>query len=69
MIAKNLAYGTYSRVYVVDDEDNGVKDFIRMRDDTKDRCKSIKQQLQALCLRTANGTAREEHGRSDTENG
>ena len=51
MIARNLAYGTYSRVYVVDDEDNGVKDFIRMRDDTKTRCKSIKQQLLALCLR------------------
>jgi transposase len=51
MIARNLAYGTYSRVYVVDDEDNGVKDFIRMRDDTKVRCKSIKQQLLALCLR------------------
>ncbi|MBP0969901.1 MAG: IS110 family transposase [Oscillospiraceae bacterium] len=51
MIAKNLAYGTYSKVYVVDDEDNGVKDFIRMRDDTKVRCKSIKQQLLALCLR------------------
>lgn len=51
MIARNLAYGTYSRVYVVDDDDNGVKDFIRMRDDTKVRCKSIKQQLLALCLR------------------
>ena len=60
MIAKNLAYGTYSRVYVVDDEDNGVKDFIRMRDDTKDRCKSIKQQLQALCLR---------HGKRYSEGG
>lgn len=51
MIAKNLCYGTYSKVYVVDDEDNGVKDFIRMRDDTKARCKSIKQQVLALCLR------------------
>ena len=51
MIARNLAYGTYSKVYVVDDEDNGVKDFIRMRDDTKVRCKTIKQQLLALCLR------------------
>ena len=51
MIAKNLAYGTYSKVYVVDDEDNGVKDFIRMRDDTKARYKSLKQQILALCLR------------------
>ena len=41
----------YSKVYVVDDEDNGVKDFIRMRDDTKARCRSIKQQILALCLR------------------
>ncbi len=51
MIAKNLAYGTYSRVYVIDDEDDGVKDFIRMRDDTRKRCKSIKQQILALCMR------------------
>lgn len=51
MIARNLANGTYSKVYVIDDEDNGVKDFIRMRDDTKARCKAIKQQIIALCLR------------------
>lgn len=51
MIAKNLAYGTYSKVYVVDAEDDGVKDFIRMRDDTKARLKSIKQQILAICLR------------------
>ncbi len=48
MIAQNLANGTYSGVYVVDEEDNGVKDFIRMRDDTKVRCKAIKQQILAL---------------------
>ena len=51
MIAQNLANGTYSSVYVVDDEDNGVKDFIRMRNDTKVRYKAIKQQILALCLR------------------
>jgi len=51
MIARNLAYGTYSKVFVVDDEDNGVKDFIRMVDDTKVRCKAIKQQIVALCMR------------------
>ena len=51
MIAKNLAYGTYSSVYVVSEEDNGVKDFLRMRDDTMKKVKSTKQQINALCLR------------------
>ena len=60
MIAQNLANGTYSGVYVVDEEDNGVKDFIRMRDDTKVRCKAIKQQILALCLR---------HGKQYTDSG
>ena len=59
MIAKNLAYGTYSSVYVVSEEDNGVRDFLRMRDDTKKKIKSTKQQINALCLR---------HGKSYTAN-
>ena len=60
MIAQNLANNTYSSVYVVDEEDNGVKDFIRMKDDTKARCKALKQQILALCLR---------HGKQYTDAG
>lgn len=30
-----LAFRTYSEVYVPDDEDNSVKEYIRMRDDQK----------------------------------
>ena len=32
-IARCLAFHTYSEVYVPDDEDNSVKEYIRMRDD------------------------------------
>lgn len=34
-IARCLAFHTYSEVYVPDDEDNAVKEYIRMRDDQK----------------------------------
>ena len=50
-IAKCLAYGTYSPVYVPSDEDNAVKEFIRMRDDAQVLLKQTKQQINALCLR------------------
>ena len=50
-IAKCLAYGTYSAVYVPTDEDNAVKEFIRMRDDAQTLLKQTKQQINALCLR------------------
>lgn len=59
MIATNLAHGTYSSVYVVSKEDNGVRDYIRMRDDTKKKIRSTKQQINALCLR---------HGKNYTAN-
>ena len=51
MIAKCLAYHTYKPVYVPDDEDNAVKEYIRMRDDGKDALKRVKQQIIALCIR------------------
>jgi transposase len=57
-IAKCLAYNTYSAVYVPDDEDNAVKEYIRMRNDAKDALKRIKQQIIALCTR---------HGKRFTE--
>jgi Transposase and inactivated derivatives len=50
-IAKCLAYNTYSSVYVPTEEDNSVKEYIRMRDDVKDALKRIKQELLAFCTR------------------
>ena len=50
-IAKCLAYGTYSSVYVPTDEDNAVKEYIRMRDDAKTMLKQTKQQIIAFCTR------------------
>ena len=50
-IAKCLAYGTYSKVFVPSDEDNAVKEYIRMRDDAKTMLKQTKQQIIAFCTR------------------
>ena len=50
-IARCLAFHTYSEVYVPDDEDNSVKEYIRMRDDQKLMLKKIKQQILAFVLR------------------
>ena len=50
-IAKCLAYGTYSPVHVPTDQDNAIKEYIRMRDDVQTMLKQTKQQINALCLR------------------
>lgn len=50
-IARCLAFHTYSEVYVTDDEDNCVKEYIRMRDDQKLMLKKTKQQILAFVLR------------------
>lgn len=50
-IARCLAFHTYSEVYVPDEEDNQVKEYIRMRDDQKLMLKKIKQQILAFVLR------------------
>ena len=50
-IAQCLAYGTYSPVYVPSDEDNAVKEYIRMRDDAQTLLKQTKQQINAFCIR------------------
>lgn len=50
-IAKCLTFGTYSKVYVPTDEDNAVKEYIRMRDDALTLMKQTKQQITALCSR------------------
>ena len=41
-MARCLAFHTYSKVYVPDDEDNSVKEYIRTRDDKKLMLKKIK---------------------------
>lgn len=50
-IARCLAFHTYSEVYVPDEIDNQIKDFIRMRDDQKQMLKKTKQQILAFVLR------------------
>ena len=50
-IARCLAFHTYSEVYVPTDEDNSIKEYIRMRDDQKSNLKKTKQQILALILR------------------
>lgn len=50
-IAEFLAHGTYYKVHVISEEDNAVKEYIRMRDDSKDLLKRTKQQIIALCIR------------------
>ena len=50
-IARCLCFGQYSKVYVPTDEDNAVKEYIRMRDDAQTALKQTKQQIIALCIR------------------
>ena len=51
MIAQCLAHGGYSFVFVPTEEDNAVKEYLRMKDDHKTALKKIKQQINALCLK------------------
>ena len=51
MIAKCLAYGTYKSVFMLDAEDESVRDYLRMRDDLKDFLKKTKQHIMAMLLR------------------
>lgn len=50
-IAKNLASNTYKSVYVPDDEDDDVKNYIRMIKDFKKEAKRFKQEILAFLLR------------------
>lgn len=50
-LAKALAYKTYQPVHVPTEEDEQIKEFIRMRDDHQLALKKIKQQILAFCLR------------------
>ena len=60
-IAKCLAYGTYSPVYVPTQGDEAVKEYIRMRDAHKANLKRIKQQIIALCHRYGKQYAKQSH--------
>ena len=51
MIAQCRAYGGYRPVYIPTEEDNSVKEYLRMRDDHKLALTKLKQQIGALCLR------------------
>ena len=51
MIAQCLSYGGYHAVYVPTEDDDSVKEYLRMRDDHKLALKKIKQQINAFCLR------------------
>ena len=51
VIARCLAYGTYSAVHIPTKEDDEVKEYIRMRDDHKIALKKVKQQIMSFCLR------------------
>ena len=50
-ITRCQAFHTYSEVYVPDNDDNDVKEYIRMRDDQKLYLKKVKQQILAFVLR------------------
>ena len=51
LIARCLAYGTYSAVVIPTEEDESVRDYIRMCDDHKLQLKVTKQRINAFCLR------------------
>lgn len=51
LIAKALAYRTYSPVHIPTEKDEEVKEFLRMRNDHKIALKKVKQQILSFCLR------------------
>lgn len=51
LIAQCLSDGGYRAVHIPTEEDNQVKEYIRMRDDMVESRKAIKQRIGAFCLR------------------
>ena len=51
MIAQCLSYGGYHAVYIPTEDDDSVKEYLRMRNDHKIALKKIKQQINAFCTR------------------
>lgn len=50
-IADCLLHKQYSKVHVLSDKDEGVRDFIRMRDDQKELAKTVKQNINSFVAR------------------
>lgn len=50
-IARCLAYHNYSPVHIPTEQDEQIKEYLRMRDDHKLALKKVKQQILAFCLR------------------
>ena len=50
-IAKCLAKKDYSAVYIPTEQDDAIKEYIRMRDDVAQELKRLKQQTNAFCTR------------------
>ena len=51
LIAQCLSYGGYHPVYIPTEQDDSVKEYLRMRDDHKKALKKIKQQIGTFCIR------------------
>ena len=51
MLAQSMFNGTCSYVYIPDQSDEAVKEFIRMRDDTQQQLVQTKLRINAMCLR------------------
>ncbi len=51
MIAQCLFYGGYHAVHIPTEEDDSVKEYLRMRNGHKLALKKVKQQINAFCLR------------------
>ena len=51
LIGQTMVHGTCSYVYIPDQNDESVKEYIRMRNDTQTQLKATKQQISAMCTR------------------
>ncbi|MCM1343213.1 MAG: IS110 family transposase [Muribaculaceae bacterium] len=51
MIAQCLSYGGYHAAHIPTEEDDSIKEYLRMRNDHKLALKKVKQQINAFCLR------------------
>jgi transposase len=51
LIAQCLSYGGYHPVYIPTEQDDSVKEYLRMRDDHKKALKKIKQHIGMFCIR------------------
>ncbi|MDE6640139.1 MAG: hypothetical protein K2K63_06425 [Acetatifactor sp.] len=51
MIAQCLSYDGYHAVYIPTEEDDSVKEYLRMRNDHRRALKKVKQQINAFCIR------------------